>query len=188
MLSFLNKLRGRTNRTFSWQAVPTLSETLTVDLTTHRFGGVAIGDPIDKLSFLGTAENPYEQIHTYNYFRRGFYLVDDDGKLETVVFLLALDASMPKVRPFVGQWLSNGRPLPITAQTQPQDLQQDLGQPFHEYTEVEGDVIWFYESPGVEWQFAWSNTGQLASVELGVPELAYAEARDLYQVKKQWPF
>ena len=188
MLSFLNKLRGRTNRTFSWQVEPALSETLTVDLTTHRFCGVAIGDPIDKLSFLGPADDPYEQKATYNYYQRGFYLVDDGGKLETVVFLLALDDSMPKVKPFVGRWLHNGRLLPITAQTQPHDLRRDWGEPFHEYTESTGDLIWFYDFPGVEWQFAWSNTGQLASVELGLPELAYPEARDLYQVNNPWPF
>lgn len=187
MSSFLNKLLGRQpNRTFSWQATP--GEPLTVDLTTHRFCGVAIGDSIDNLSFLGPSENPYERVHTYNYFRRGFYLVDDDGRLETVVFLLALDPSMPKVRPFEGSWLHNGRPLPITTQTQPQDLRRDYGEPFHEYTEPEGDLIWFYEFPGVEWQFAWTKDGQLVSVELGLPELAYPEARDAYQVKKPWPF
>ncbi|MCI0396477.1 MAG: hypothetical protein L0332_19200 [Chloroflexi bacterium] len=188
MLSFLNKLRRRKNRTFSWQAVLALSETLTVDLTTHRFCGVAIGDPIEKLSFLGPADNPYDQFQIYNYNKRGFYLAEDDGKLETVVFILVLDDFMPEMRPFVGHWLCNGRTLTITAQTQPKDLQRDLGEPFHEYTESVGDLIWFYEFPGVEWQFAWSKMGQLASVEMGVPELGYAEARALFQVKKQWPF
>ena len=187
MLTFLNKLRGRTNRTFSWQPMPAQNETLTVDLTSHRFAGVAIGDPIDQISFLGPADNPYELVHTYNYFRRGFYLVDDDGKLETVVFLLVLDAAMPTLIPFAGRWLHNGRPLAITAQTPPQDLRRDWGEPFHEYTEPEGDLIWFYEFPRVEWQFAWTQEGQLASVELGLPELAYPEARDLYQVKKPLP-
>jgi hypothetical protein len=187
MTSFLKKLLGRQpNRTASWQA--TANDPLAVDLTAYRFCGVAIGDPIDNLSFLGPAENPYEQAHTYNYFQRGFYLVDDNGQLETVVFLLALDPSMPRVRPFVGNWLHNGRSLHLTDQTQPQDLRRDLGEPFHEYSEETNDVIWFYESPGVEWQFAWSPTGQLASVELGLPELAYPEARDLYQVSKPWTF
>lgn len=188
MLSFLNKLRGRKNRTFSWQPQPALSETLTVDLTTHRFCDTAIGDPVEKLSFLGPADDPYDPLTLYTYAKRGFYLGEDDGKLESVVFILALDPSMPKMRPFVGRWLHNGRPLTITAQTQPKDLQGALGEPFHEYAESAADFIWFYEFPGVEWQFAWSKTTQLASVELGLPELAYPEARDFYQVQKQWPF
>ena len=70
MRSFLSKLRGRQNRTAAWQEAPAQNETLIVDLTAHRFGGVTIGDPIEGLSFLGPADNCNKQTEIYDYNKK----------------------------------------------------------------------------------------------------------------------
>jgi hypothetical protein len=166
MRSFWSKLHGRQNRTAAWQAVPALNETLTVDLTTHRFGAVAVGEPIDRLSFLGPADNCHEQTEIHDYKKRGFYLVEDDGRLEAVVFVLHAG---PDVVPFVGRWVFDGRSRTITSQTRPQDVRWDLGEPSRTETEPDGELVWVYEFPGVEWEFAWSPEQALESVEMRLP-------------------
>lgn len=167
MHAFLNKLRGHKNRTFSWQAAPAQNEMLVVDLTTHRFCEVAIGDPIDRLSFLGPADNSRDQTEIYNYYRRGFYLVEDRGRLETVVFLLRAERN---ITPFVGNWLCNGRTRAITAQTKPKDVRWELGEPSQTEGEPTRELIWIYQFPGVEWEFAWTAEEELESVEMRLPE------------------
>jgi hypothetical protein len=166
MRSFWSKLHGRQNRTAAWQAVPALNETLTVDLTTHRFGAVAVGEPIDRLSFLGPADNCHEQTEIYDYKKRGFYLVEDEGRLEAVVFILRPERG---VVTFVGRWVCDGRSRTITSQTRPQDIRWDLGEPSRTETEPGGELVWVYEFPGVEWEFAWSPEQALESVEMRLP-------------------
>jgi hypothetical protein len=166
MRSFLSKLLGRQNRTAAWRSVPALNETLTVDLTTHRFGNVAVGEPIDRLSFLGPADNCHEQSEIFDYSKRGFYLVEDEGRLEAVVFILRPERSVVS---FAGSWVCDGRSRTITSQTRPQDIRWDLGDPSQTETEPDGELIWVYEFPGVEWEFAWSPEQALESVEMRLP-------------------
>jgi hypothetical protein len=167
MRSFFNKMRGHKNRTFHWQAEAPLNEMLTVDLTSHRFGGVAIGDPIEKLSFLGPSDNCYERSEIYDYKKRGFYLVEDEGKLETVVFLLKPDG---KDASFGGRWMGNGRSCIIMAQTTPESVGKIMGEPSQADIEPSGELVWLYQFPGLEWEFAWTEAGELESVEMRLPE------------------
>jgi hypothetical protein len=166
MRSFFGKRRGRQNRTAAWQETPAQNEILIVDLTTHRFGGVTIGDSIDELSFLGPADNCDKQTEIYDYKKRGLYLVEDEGRLEAVVFILQAG---PDGVPFEGRWEFDGRSRTITAQTRPQDVRWDLGDPSQTESNPTGELIWVYEFPGVEWEFAWSETQVLESVEMRQP-------------------
>lgn len=181
MRSFLNKFRGQQNqenpnrndqeipnRTAVWQVDQARSKTLTVDLTNHRFGDVAVGDPIEGLSFLGPADNAHKETEIYDYKKRGFYLVEDEGRLETAVFLFLPEQGGV---PFAGRWVSNGRSRTITSQTRPQDVRWDLGEPSRTETEADGELVWIYEFPGVEWEFAWSPDQALESVEMRLPGL-----------------
>lgn len=162
MIAFLNKLLGRQNRTADWPATPNSVDVLQVNLDTHRFGGVAIGDPIDKLSFLGPAANCYQPVSVYDYPEQGFYISEDDGRLDAVVFLWH---SAPKPS-FTGQWIYENQPCSIHAQTQPTQLQAIWGNPTKVYTEDLGELVWLYRFPTVEWEFAWTRESWLESIEM----------------------
>ncbi|MCL4263980.1 MAG: hypothetical protein KJ069_12225 [Anaerolineae bacterium] len=181
-MSLKNRLLGRKNRTAQWQKEPSLP--LGVELDKHAFCGVSIGKHIDQLSGLGPAENIYNDVGMYQYLKQGFYLVEDNDLLETLVFILLPDQN---TRPFTGMWRYQGRDLSISGQTTPKDMRWACGDPYHEFIE-ENEVLWFYEFPGVEWQFSWRADGLLESVEIGIPELAYPEARAFYGIKQPWSF
>lgn len=182
-MSLKNRLLGRKNRTARWQKEPSLP--LVVELDKHAFCGVSIGEHIDQLSGLGPSENIYNDSGIYYYLKQGFYLVADNDLLETLIFRLLPEEDS---RPFTGLWRYQGRNLSISEQTTPKDMRWACGDPYHEFVEDETEVLWFYEFPGVEWQVSWRADGLLESVEIGIPELAYPEARALYGVKNPWPF
>ncbi len=162
MIAFLNKLLGRKNRTADWPAILNSADVLQVNLDTHRFGGVAIGDPIDKLSFLGPAANCYQITEMYHYPKQGFYITEDDGRLEAVIFLWN-----PAPEPsFVGQWVYDNQPFPIHAQTQPAQVEAMWGKPTKAYTEEMGELVWLYQFSTVEWEFAWTPESSLESIEM----------------------
>jgi hypothetical protein len=182
-MSIKNRLLRRKNRTARWQPEPSLP--LVVDLDKHALCSVSIGENIDRLSGLGPAENVYNLSGSYHYLKRGFYLVEATEQLETLIFILLPDQN---TRPFQGLWRYKGRDLSISSQTTPKDMRWACGDPYHEYIEGENGNLWFYEFPGVEWQISWRSDGLLESVEIGIPELAYPEAREFYDVSQPWPF
>ena len=182
-MSLKNRLLGRKNRTGRWPKEPALP--LVVELDKHAFCNVSIGEPVDQLSGLGPAENMYDDGGMYRYMKQGFYLLEDNDLLETLVFILVTDQD---TRPFPGLWRYKGRDLAITGQTTPPDIRQACGDPYHEFVEYENEMLWFYEFPGVEWQFSWRADGLLESVEIGVPELAYPAARKYYGIEQPWPY
>ena len=162
MITFLNKLLGRQNRTADWPVIPSSDDALQVNLNTHRFSGVAIGDPIDKLAFLGPAANCYQRIKVYDYPKRGFYITEDDGRLESVVFLWH-----PAPKPsFTGQWIYENQPRPIHIQTQPAQVQAMWGKPPKVYTDDMGELVWLYQFATVAWEFVWTRESSLESIEM----------------------
>ena len=162
-MSFLDRLFGRKNRTSSWRQDAAQTAVLTVDVANGRFGGATLGDPIEKLAFLGPADNYHQQQQIYDYKRWGFYLVEDDDRLDEVVFLLH---GKPRQSAFRGRWLLNGREKPVVAQTKPKDIRWELGEPSKSYTESSGELVWVYRLADIEWEFAWLPDETLESVEM----------------------
>jgi hypothetical protein len=163
MRSFLNRMRGYKNRTSRWQIDPARIAMLAVDLTAHRFGGVAVGEPIEKLSFLGAADNYYQQDEIYDYGKWGFYLVEASGRLEEVVFLFEGNSRRAV---FTGRWLLNGRECALDSQTAPREIRRLLGEPSEAYGEATGELIWIYRGGAAEWEFAWLEEETLQSIEM----------------------
>jgi hypothetical protein len=163
MASFLNRILGRKNRTSSWRRDPAQTEPLTVDISAARFCGVALGEPFEKLAFLGPADRYHAEAQIYDYKKWGFYLVEEADRLDEVVFLIH---DRPRQAAFRGRWLLNGREKPISAQTRPKDIRWELGEPAKAYTEPTGELIWVYETATMEWEFAWLPDETLESIEM----------------------
>jgi hypothetical protein len=162
-MSFLDRLLGRKNRTSSWRLDAGQTAAFTVDVANGRFSGATLGDPLEKLAFLGPADNYHQQAQIYDYKRWGFYLVEEEDCLSEVVFLLH---GKPRLPAFQGRWLLNGREKTISAQTRAKDIRWELGEPAQAYTEPSGELIWIYRLADVEWEFAWLPDETLESVEM----------------------
>lgn len=159
-----------------------------MDLDRSALCGVPLGSPIERLGFLGPADETRRRgdsmdFYGLSYAKLGLAVYVENGRFEE--FTVMVDP--PPGAVYRGQWTWRGSPVPITAETSPEDLRQILGDPWAEAIDSL-NVVWFYERPESEWQFRWNGDDKLNSVEINtMRELADVESRKYYGVTRPWP-
>jgi hypothetical protein len=155
---------------------------LVIDLDRHQLSGVGIGDPVERLSFLGPAV-----VGVGFEFREKGVIVSPTSVDQLWEFSAILTpVGREHVLPFAGSFQFRGNRLALTPSTREADLLRLFGPPYWR-DQDDDEVILFYEHGPVEWQLELSPDGALQAVTIGTPLMAEPEQRAAFKVTKPWP-
>jgi hypothetical protein len=158
------------------------------NLDQHALGGVALGDPWDRLALWGPPEQRRKKPEdTFWYYSKGFS-VDVDGRQVSCYSLVWRDYLQQGFRPFGGRFQYRGQPIRLNSATTEDQLVGLFEEPYWQ-DEDDDEIILFYEpQPDVEWQFELDLERRLKSlIVLTHPNMADDEFREAYHVTKPWP-
>lgn len=183
-MGFLDWLLNRRDPSAEWTADP--GRALALDLEASSLGGVATGDPVERLAFLGRPENPWpSRGASYLWHGRGFQVGVEAGRVDCFIFYWPKDGGLP--RPFAGPVSWRGKPLALGASTRREDLERLFGPPYHAQ-EADDEPVIYYEHGDVEWQIEFRGDGGLREWMLVSPGL-YADPawRSKHGLTKPFP-
>jgi hypothetical protein len=184
-MSFLSFLFGPPNPTKKWVADPSVP--LVVDLDGHHLCGVGLGEPFERLAFLGPARLDWD----FGFPAKGVSVGVEEGRIDsfTIYFNPAAtpwfkDGGMAS---FTGSLRYRGRELTLSEISREDTLLRTFGEPYWRDAD-DDEVLWFYEFPDREWQLEVSPEGRLRALILGRGcIMADPEQRKAYGVTKPWP-
>lgn len=184
-MSILDAFRRPADPTERWRE--DLKVGLLADLDRFELNGVAFGEEVERLSFLGRSESrPFE------YPSKGLLLDVDEPSLDGFVLALRRDADLGaptgrRVQPFAGRVRIGGRDLEPHELRGEGDFVGAWGDPFWR-DEDEDEVLLFFEFPDREIQVELSLDGvPLVLIVSPAPLMADPEQRAQYGVDKAWP-
>lgn len=180
MVSLVRALFSWRNPTRSW--IADRARPLVLDLDAHCFNGVAIGDSLQRLSFLGIAT---PRLGMLRYPDDGIALAADDGCLAELQIFFGHPAES-RAGKFAGELRFRGERLPLSCASNEQQLTAHFGEPYWHDADL-GETILFYELGPVEWQVELGSDGRLKCFVLSRPLLADPAQRASYGVNKPWP-
>lgn len=184
-MSLLDRLRGRKSPTGEWRE--DRSVRLVIDLDRFELCGVGLGEPIERLSFLGPSESL-----DFDYHRKGLRVDVTDGRLDGLTIALEPGAflgtgSDEAVRAFAGGIRIAAVERSGSQRWRERDFTEAWGQPYWR-DEDEDEVLLFFEFPGREVQVELSPEGRARVLVLTPdPLLADPEQRASYRVDRAWP-
>ena len=167
------------NPTRAWCEDP--AKSLVLDLDTHRFCGVGIGETTQSLSFLGPATGWFGGLE----YPERRLLIMDEVSLDEIMLYFGHPAE-PDGGIYRGEIRYRGEPLALSSATSEEAVLALFGQPYWRDAD-ESETILFYEFPEREWQVEFGTDGRLKCFSMGEPILADLVQRDAYGVTKPWP-
>ena len=178
---------GKKNPSAKWERT---AAKLTVDWDNRTLNDVALGEPLDSVSFLGPDEDP----HTFrqgelSYYSQGLVVeFDDKSKATTAYHLVLEDPDNVEFTPYSQSVIRDGRSFSLPLVTR-KNLVQELGEPFW-VDEDDDEAIAFYEFPGAEWQLEFdADNGSLKRLIITKdPIMAKDAQRESYNVTKPYPY
>ncbi len=182
-MGLLPKRFTATNPSAEWRENPLVP--LEVDLDRHRLGPVALGDPIEKLSFLGPGRRSGADKSWVEYPMKGLTFGAKDAALDWfTVFLQPSPAA--RFGAFRGRLKFRGSPLAPAAFASEPEAVRLFGEPYWRDAD-EDEALLFYEFGPVEWQLEVAPSGAVTALTVSPPLLADPEQRAFYKVSKPWP-
>ena len=179
-MGFVESLSAQPNPTRRWQFDPSVP--LVLDLDQHTLGGVAVGQPLERLSFLGKG---FPRGPSLAFPALGLAVSEADGLLADLIFYFGHPAE-PDGGTFVGIVRHHRLPLNLSAAVSEAWLRDRLGEPY--WRDDDGqEVILFYEHGQNEWQIEFADDGRLKCWVICPPLLAEEDQRRAYGVTKEWP-
>jgi len=183
----LRRLRPPADGTKNWREDPYAD--LLADLDRFTLSGVALGDEIEGLSFLGPSATG-----AFDYPHKGLRFDVDDTRLEG--FMLALregvelgpgTSGATRTQAFAGRIRIRKRDfLPHELNTE-KDFRSTWGDPYWR-DEDEDEILLFYEFPVCEVQVELSLEGNAQILIVATPPLlSDPDQRARYGVTKPWP-
>jgi len=183
MLEFLF---GPANPTRSWP--PRRAVALTFDLEESSLNSVRLGEPVNKLSFLGPVEDEKALAKwELSYPSLGLEIRFGEKSRCIVDYrIVENDPLAVQFRRFCGTVLIRGQGLPLDALTRERIL-REYGECY--WLDCDDDeVILFYEVPGAEWQFEFDSASRIRCITTTCePILAHEDQRIAYGVTAPWP-
>jgi hypothetical protein len=180
-------LYGRKNITHKWVSNPDIS--VKVNLNPILFGGIALGESVDKLSYLGSSDNSYSTRNMYflEYEKYGFdillnenytmqnvmiYIFNDIDKSDKKEMFFRKIMNLKNSQNFNGIWKHGNTVFNFDKFTTPSQIQNILGKPFKINKEIHkyNYLIYNYTFNNIEIQFSWvekENNYLFESVEIG---------------------
>jgi hypothetical protein len=148
----------------------------------HRFCGVAIGDPVESLSFLG----PATHWSAYLAFPNHGLCISNSPQVEELQFFFG-HAQENDRGVFQGTIMHRGSPIVLRANDSEEALVARFGEPFWRDADDDEETLLFYEFSEGEWQIEFGKNGRLKFLSIGLPLLADPTQRKAYHVTKSWP-
>ena len=179
-MGFVESLFAQPNPTRRWQFDPAIP--LLLDLDQHTLCGIAVGQPLERLSFLGKGF-PHGQILAFPAL--GLAVSETDGLIGELIVYFG-HATEPDGGTFAGAVRHRSQALELSAATSEAWLRARLGEPYWRDDDGE-EVILFYEHGQCEWQVELAADSRLKCLVLCPPLLADEEQRRAYGVTKSWP-
>jgi hypothetical protein len=186
MPDMLEFLFGPRNPTRTWP--PCREWSLVFSLDDASLNGVKVGEPLNRLTFLGPDEDRKGfRNNELSYFTKGLQIRFNDTTQRIVEFrVVSFDRWEPRFRAFDGAVVANGQNRNIARLTKEQFLEV-YGESYW-IDRDEDETILFYEFVSLEWQVEFDTASRFKCITVTAePVLAREEQRLAYQVTKQWP-
>lgn len=183
----LESLFGPRNPTLSWPA--SLHHEITFDLDNASINSVKLGQPLDRLSFLGPdVDRKSFRSGELLYLSRGLAIQFDPQSHSIRGFrIIQSDPHDDRFRPFSGVVLLKGQPVNLESLSPARILDEYGG--FYWRDRDEDESILFYEFVGLEWQLEFDTESRLRCITVtNDPILGEVEQRIAYGVTEPWPF
>lgn len=179
-MSFWKTLQKWWNPTFDWVEDPQVP--LVLDFDAGRFCGVALGEPLERLRFLG---NGRVDGCEYQFVEKGVVIGGYDRVIQEVILFFG-HPDEPDRGYFRGMFQHRGERIESAALRTESLILERLGEPYWR-DEDSGETILFYERRGFELQIELGLDSTLKSIVLSEPILADPAQREAYGVTKPWP-
>jgi hypothetical protein len=187
LVGLLDFLFNSSYPTSDWSAFD--DRKLRFDFDKNALCEVAIGDRMERLRFLGPAEDAkaasnYESLL---YYSKGLFVTLDN---ETIVgyVIFFQDVCENKYAPFAGTCLANGRQIELSRETTEAQLLDLWGEPYWRDAKDDDEILLFFERGNIEWQIELDGFGGLLVINVvSPPMLADKAERERYKITKSWP-
>ncbi len=182
-------LPRRTDLTAGWARVPDLR--LLLDFTAGSLCGVALGEPVERLAFLGPTDRSAAPEEDLEYLELGLSIGFTAGRID-FYGLWWQDHLGAGYRRYAGGVLLGGRAVALGPLTPEHEIVGALGRPYWRDRDV-SETILFYELRDprgriTERQVELDERGALrALLVLADPILAEEASRRAYRVERPWP-
>jgi hypothetical protein len=180
-MSWWQIIRNWNNPTRSWRRDS--DRELVLDLDSHTLCGVTIGDPIDRLSFLGPATRwPYD----LEFAHLGIAICPEADDRIAEISIFFADSHGAHFEPFAGTIRFRGEHITLCHQCTESTIVAQFGEAYWRDQDKD-EVLLFFEWGEREWQIEFDRGGGLTSLTIGHPLLAEPEQRAAFGVNIPWP-
>ncbi len=157
MASLLDLLFGPRNPSLEWP--PYKGQPLEFDCDTSRLNGVAVGDRLVEIEFLGPDESGEKRKVTHLQYRSlGLAVPIHRQKIDGWDFIFS-DPLFPGYESFAGRFVSGGETIPLATWTE-REIVEHFGPP-REIDRDDTEIILFYDRGEYEWNFELSLDSRL---------------------------
>ncbi len=179
-MGFFRSLLNWFNPTRDWEE--DLIAPIVLDLDHHLFCGVGIGEPIEKLSFLGPGQVTSLGIA---WPRKGVAVANGNGLIDEMSFFFGHVAEQ-RGGQFVGTFHYRSGAVTLSRDFSEENALCLFGQPYWRDQDQDESIL-FYELGDRELQLEFGLDRRLKCLVLCLPILADESQRKAYGVTKPWP-
>lgn len=147
---------------------------LVFELDTFTFSGVKLGEPADRLSFLGPAEDrALAQEGRLFYYSIGLEVLVEEGQI-ALYRLIWRDEAAEGFNPFPGRCVKHEPPVDVTSDTSELGIRRAFGVPYLKDSDNQGVVV-FYEGGEYGWDVEFNLRGSIKQMSVYTPPLTEEE-------------
>ncbi len=180
-MGFISSVFDRGNPSRSWAG--DYAGPLVLDIGRNTLNGAGLGDPLERLAFLGPAK---EWRPSLAWPDKGLGVDFAEGRIEGFLVQVSRAAGYAPEN-FPGTFAREGQGVELTEAAREEKIRDLLGEPYW-IDRDEDEAIFFYESPGVERQVEFTPAGNLKALIVTCrPLLSGEEERRAYGVTRPWP-
>lgn len=152
-MSLFDFFRTDKNPTKTWKKA---GSELVFDLNASTLNGIALGDPCERLSFLGPRENMTKSLRPLEYFSMGIVVDLDEQNGNIDCFILYWnDFIFNRCSEFKGKCLFNGVEIPLSASTTQEEFVAFFGKPVCidvDWGDDQPNTCLFYQLGKIRWE------------------------------------
>ena len=169
-MGLFDSLFKRSYPTSDWPAGD--GRELCFDFDKNALCGVAISERMERLRFLGPAEDAKaaDKHDSLYYWSKGLFVSLDNGRIDSFV-LYWVDCHEKRFAPFAGKCVSHGQEASFNRETKEQQFVRLWGEPYWRDAEDEDEILLFFERGNVEWQVELDASGNLQVINVISPPM-----------------
>lgn len=161
-MRLLRNLLPRRNPTAGW--VQDSSRRLELNLDSSSLCGVPLGDPFERLAFLGPARTASSGSELFEFPSIGVVAEREAGRV-IGLFVVPIPDGLFEVAPYTGKVVLSGEPVPVDWISREQDVVAAFGSPTRRDHDAEETVL-FYELGDTERQIELTPEGRIKTIAI----------------------